>query len=301
LVTGLIFDIKRFAVHDGPGIRTTVFFKGCPLHCSWCHNPESQSPTPEMMVRANRCVRCGACFDVCEQGAVYRQELSYATDSARCTLCGACEEVCYAGAREIVGREMTQAQVMAEIERDIPFYDESGGGVTFSGGEPLMQPDFLSALLQACRCASIHTALDTCGFAPWQTLDLVREHIDLFLYDLKLMDAARHRQHTGVSNRSILHNLEALSRAGHAIELRVPLLPGLNDDEENLSAIARFAATLPRLAGITLLPYHAAATEKYERLGRQYRLHGLRPPSDTSLTETTDVLQKLGVQVRIGG
>lgn len=300
-IKGIVFDVKKFSIHDGPGIRTTVFFKGCPLNCWWCHNPESQSPEPELVIRPTRCIECEACLEACEQGAISRDSDGVTTDIEKCTLCGACVEVCYAEAREIVGREMTVAQVMAEIERDVPFYDESGGGVTFSGGEPLFQPDFLFALLQACREQEIHTALDTCGFAPWETLDRIRKTVDLFLYDLKLMDDARHRTFTGASNEPIIRNLRALSQRGHDIILRVPVIPGVNDDEEDVHQIGQFAASLPDLRQVDLLPYHHTAAQKYERLHKAYRLPETRPPSDGRMSEIARIMQGLGLQVNIGG
>jgi pyruvate formate lyase activating enzyme len=298
---GVVFDIKKFSIHDGPGIRTTVFFKGCPLACRWCHNPESQTPRPERIFRENRCLRCGACLTACEHGAISLDGDVPVTNNEKCTLCGACVEVCYAEAREIVGREMTVVEAMAEVERDVVFYDESGGGVTVSGGEPLMQPEFLLALLRACREQKIHTALDTCGFAPWQTLDRIRPHVDLFLYDLKLMDDGRHRHLTGVPNEIILSNLRALSQKGHNIILRVPIIPGLNDDEENIRQIGAFAAALPHLDGVDLLPYHRAATDKYERLHKDYTLSAIRPPSEERLAEVARILQAAGLRVKIGG
>ncbi|MGD9147476.1 MAG: glycyl-radical enzyme activating protein [Anaerolineae bacterium] len=301
MISGQIFDIKKYSLHDGPGIRTTLFLKGCPLNCWWCHNPESQSSRQEMLYRQDRCLRCGACVIACEQGAISQVGDQTLTDDSRCTRCGACVEVCYAEARQIVGREMTVPQVMAELERDIPFYDESGGGVTFSGGEPLMQPGFLLALLQACKKAEYHTVLDTCGLAPWQTLDPVRQYVDLFLYDLKLMDNARHRQFTGVSNETILANLEALSREGHNIILRVPIVPGVNDDQESLRQIAEFAITLPHLAGVDLLPFHAIASAKYDRLGREYELRDAHPPSPSELDQLAELMRGFGFPVKIGG
>ena len=301
MVKGTVFDIKKFSIHDGPGIRTTVFFKGCPLHCWWCHNPESQSPGPELMVRPARCIQCGTCLDVCPQGAISRNGDAISTDPEKCTVCGTCVETCFAEAREIVGREMTVAQVMAKIERDVPFYDESGGGVTVSGGEPLLQPDFLLALLQACREREIHTALDTCGFAPWETLDRIRGYVDLFLYDLKLMDDARHRRFTGASNQPILENLQALSQHGHGIVLRVPVIPGVNDDEEDVRQIGRFAASLPDLRRVDLLPYHQTAAQKYERLHKTYRLPETRPPCDGRMAEIARIVQEFGLPVNIGG
>src|SRR5512146_3344760 len=189
-IHGLVFDIRKFSLHDGPGIRTTVFFKGCPLSCWWCHNPESQSAAVEMLFRASRCIACRACLVACEQGAITWNGRGPVTDAEKCHLCGACAAACCAEARQQVGREMTVEQVMAEVECDVAFYDESGGGVTFSGGEPLLQRDFLLALLRACRAKEIQTALDTSGFAAWETIERVRDDVDLFLYDLKLIDDA---------------------------------------------------------------------------------------------------------------
>jgi pyruvate formate lyase activating enzyme len=298
---GLVFDIKKFSIHDGPGIRTTVFFKGCPLNCQWCHNPESQAPQRELIVRTNRCMRCGACLQACTHGGVIQEGDEYVVATGRCQLCGACVEACYAEARQIVGQEMTTAEVMAEVERDLAFYEQSGGGVTFSGGEPLAQPEFLAALLSACQRAGIHTAVDTCGYAPWSVLDAIRGDVDLFLYDLKLMDDQAHRRLTGVSNRLILHNLRALSESGEAIILRLPILPGVNDSLDNLTALAAFAATLPHLQGIDLLPYHPTAVDKYARMNRAYSFRAMKPPAAEDLAEIAQALEQPGVPVRIGG
>jgi pyruvate formate lyase activating enzyme len=254
-----------------------------------------------MFYRQNRCLRCGACLVACEHGAISRNGDKILTDDTRCSRCGTCVEVCYAEAREIVGREMTVPQVMAEIERDVTFYDESGGGVTISGGEPLMQPEFLLALLQACERAEFHTALDTCGLAPWRTLDTVREYVDLFLYDLKLLDDVQHRRFTGMSNETILANLRALSREGHTIILRIPIIPGINDNEPTLNQIAEFAATLPHLAGVNLLPYHPTASDKYDRLGRVYELPDAHPPSTKDMAQLADRMRRYGFPVKIGG
>jgi pyruvate formate lyase activating enzyme len=302
LVIGTVFDIKKYSIHDGPGIRTTVFFKGCPLSCQWCHNPEGQALGRQRIFRENRCIRCGACLAACAQGAIFWDGDGPPTDSGeKCILCGACVAACFAEAREIVGREMTVAQVMQEIRRDLPFYDESGGGVTFSGGEPLMQPGFLLALLRACGEEEIHTAVDTCGFAAWDTLDRIRRYVDLFLYDLKLVDDARHRTYTGVSNELILNNLQALSQRGHDIILRVPLVPGVNDDEESIRQIGIFAAKLPHLRQVDLLPYHHTAIEKYERLGRVYAFPQTRPPSPERVAAIASVLREFEFPVKIGG
>lgn len=307
--TGLIFDIQRFSIHDGPGIRTTVFLKGCPLHCSWCHNPESQAPTPQLLLYSERCIGCAACLEACRHGVIVSGPGGIVTDLAHCAACGDCVEACYAEARVLAGRTMTVAQVMAEVERDAAFYEQSSGGVTFSGGEPLAQPGFLLALLRAAHRRGLHTALDTCGYAPWPVLDRVRPYVDLFLYDLKLMDDARHRAVTGVSNEVILGNVRALAAAGHRLRLRVPLIPGVNDDEANVRTLAAFAAALPGmeggleggLQGIDLLAYHPTARDKYRRLNRDYPLPDLDPPSDDALAAVAQRLRAAGNDVRIGG
>lgn len=301
LTTGIIFDVKRYSIHDGPGIRTTVFLKGCPLQCWWCHNPEGQSPLPQLVYRPDRCLRCGACAEVCPQGAVSMDGDLVITELERCSVCGSCIEVCYAEAREMAGREVTVAELMGEIERDIDFYDQSGGGVTFSGGEPLLQPDFLVAALQSCRDRGIHTAVDTSGQSSWESLEAVREYVDLFLYDLKLADPGQHELYTGSSNETALDNLQALSQAGESIIIRVPVIPGINDHPENIQALGALAAALPAVQRVDLLPYHPTAEDKYARLGMPYRLPGLRRPPQERLEEIARSLTELGLQVRIGG
>jgi pyruvate formate lyase activating enzyme len=301
MTTGVVFDVKRFSIHDGPGIRTTVFLKGCPLTCSWCHNPESQDRTPELMLRPNRCIHCGACVDACARGAITWRDGAPRTDANLCTLCGACVEVCYAEARQMVGRAMTVAEVMHRVERDVAFYDESEGGVTFSGGEPLLQADFLLALLEACQARGIHTAVDTSGFAPWEVLDRVRHHTDLFLYDLKCVGDALHRQTTGVPNALILSNLRTLSQHGHEIVLRVPVVPGTNDDAATIDRIGALAASLPALRRVDLLPYHPTGSEKYRRMGRTYYLDGVEAPTEARMAEIAARLRKLDLIVKIGG
>jgi pyruvate formate lyase activating enzyme len=223
------------------------------------------------------------------------------TDDEKCILSGDCVEVCYAEARQIAGSEMTITQVMSEVERDVAFYDQSHGGVTISGGEPLMQPDYLLALLLACRESEINTTLDTCGFASWETINRIRPHVDLFLYDLKFIDRALHKKYTGASNIRILENLQRLSKHGHNIILRMPIVPGINADAENVHAVAGFAAALPSLNRIDILPYHRAALSKYERLHRTYKFAELLPPSEEGMAEVVGIFEEYGLKVKIGG
>ena len=299
MLTGSIFNIQKFSIHDGPGIRTTVFFKGCPLRCHWCHNPESQESGRQVMLYPARCIRCGACIETCPQGAITLTEAQAVTDLELCDQCGECINGCYAGARELVGREASVAEVMAEIESDRPFYEESGGGATFSGGEPLLQPEFLLALLKACKAQEIHTTVDTCGFASWNVLEQVRPYTDLFLFDLKMMDDTQHRAYTGASNQPVLLNLRRLSESGQAIRLRLPIIPGVNDALEHILQIAEFAAGLPHLDGVDILPYHHIAAEKYRRLNREYQLPDTPVPSEEHLAEIAQALREFGLKVII--
>ena len=298
---GLIFDIRKFSVHDGPGIRTTVFFKGCPLSCWWCHNPESQSTAQEVMLWESRCIRCGSCVSTCVLEAISQVGGEIVTDRDVCTVCGSCISTCAAEARELVGKRMTVSEVMREIERDVAFFEESDGGVTFSGGEPLAQRAFLAELLAACKALEIHTTVDTSGYTPWKALDSIRTNTDLFLYDLKLMDDTRHREFTGVPNGLILHTLRALSERGHRIILRVPVIPGINDDAQNLQEIGEFAASLPHLERLDLLPYHHSALGKYERLNKPYHLPDTRPPETERMDEIVHLLEAQNLIVKVGG
>ncbi|MCJ7433739.1 MAG: glycyl-radical enzyme activating protein [Anaerolineales bacterium] len=322
--SGTIFDIKKYSINDGPGIRTTVFFSGCPLACLWCHNPESQSLAPELLYREGRCLLCGACMDICPEGAISfseqvepqssqstrRKALNLSglstlrggkvfTDREKCTRCQTCISICYSGAREFSGYEVTVCEVMAQVKREIPFYDESGGGVTFSGGEPLMQPGFLSALLRACREQEIHTVMDTSGFANWNVFEQIRRDVDLFLYDLKHMNSARHRELTGVPNEPILSNLRALSEHRHRILVRIPLIPGINDDEQNLHQSGEFLASLPKIEGVELIGYHNIAKAKYEALARAYPLTDTKPPTEEAMLHAAELLRSYNLSVSL--
>jgi pyruvate formate lyase activating enzyme len=298
MITGTVFDIRRYSIHDGPGIRTAVFFKGCPLECHWCHNPEGRSYQPELIFRPARCILCDDCLKVCPHEAVSRTGDAILIDRTRCKVNGECAAVCNAEALQVVGRVMTVQQVLVELERDNVFYDQSGGGITFSGGEPLAQPGFLLELLIACRTRSLHTAVDTTGFTSWKILDGIRQNVDLFLYDLKLMDDARHRRWTGVSNTTILANLRRLSEIGHKIIVRIPIIPGINDDEENLRQTGSFLSTLPNVPAVELLPYHNIAEGKYAGLGISYELAEILPPTQEHMQTITTLLAGYGLTVK---
>jgi pyruvate formate lyase activating enzyme len=299
--TGILFDLRKFSIHDGPGIRTAVFFKGCPLRCAWCHNPESQSSRAELILHPNRCIACLACAQVCPHGAVQQQDEQLYTDRQKCQVCGECMRACYADGRQIVGRRYTVDEVMAIIERDRAFYTQSGGGVTFTGGEPLQQIAFLKALLQAAKAGGLHTAVDTCGYATWEKLLSITPWVDLFLYDLKLIDDARHRRYTGVSNRRILQNLRRLCAMGKQVIVRIPVIPGVNDDPQNLVAAGQFLSSLPGLQRVDLLAYHPSAEQKYDRLGKPYPLAGLTSPSQECMQDIATLFNQAGLQVVIGG
>lgn len=298
---GVIFDVKRYSVNDGPGIRTTVFFKGCPLRCPWCHNPEGQSFLPEVMLRPGRCVAgCRECAAACPPGALQPTAGGPLLDKLKCDLCGRCAAVCPSGAIEIVGRQAGVGELVSTIERDRVFYEESGGGVTFSGGEPLAQAAFLAELLDACRSLGLHTAVDTCGYAPPEAVRRVAGRADLFLFDLKVMSEKKHDDLTGQPNGVILENLERLVGLGCQVVVRVPLIAGLNDDEDNIGRTADFISGLGRLRDVSLLPYHAFGRDKYRGLGKKSRPDGLSAPSPERLMEIERHFTSRGFRARLG-
>jgi pyruvate formate lyase activating enzyme len=294
MTSGIIFDIKRYAINDGPGIRTAVFFKGCPLKCWWCHNPEGQSIKPQLMVRANRCKSSQACLAACPLGAITWKD-GPETDWELCDHCGKCVDACYAGAREIVRREINVDQLMVEVGRDVPFYDQSKGGVTFTGGEPLLQMDFLREALLACRNQHIHTAVDTSGYTSWKNLSSITPLVDLFLYDLKLMNPTKHQEYTSVSNKRILDNLIKLSSEAKSITVRIPIIPGVNDDEVNIHQCGSYLASLAHLGGVEVMPYHAIGVAKYRSLGKQYKLENTQPPTQLQICKIEKLLSRYGL------
>ena len=292
---GIIFDIQKYSIHDGPGIRTTIFFKGCPLNCWWCHNPESQSFSKEVLFWEDRCIGCGDCLKACPTGATQNE------DNNKCILCGSCIKACCTGAREMVGREVSTLEVIKEIEKDLIFYDQSGGGVTFSGGEAVSQIDFLKSLLKGCKDREIHTTLDTTGFCDREHLFQIKDLVDLFLYDLKIMDDYKHLKYTGVSNNRILQNLRQLSLSHDNIIIRIPIIPDVNDDDNNIDAIGKFIKSLRKVIEVNILPYHNTGMDKYKRLNIENLLSGAMPPSKEKMEHIKKRLEGFGLQVQVGG
>jgi pyruvate formate lyase activating enzyme len=297
--SGVIFDIMRFSLHDGPGIRTTVFFKGCPLACWWCHNPESQSFQLDRMYYAERCRLCGDCIRACPEHAIARSNGSLVTTEP-CRLCGRCTEACQSDARRIVGKRISLSELIAEIEKDVIFFDESGGGVTLSGGEPLLQSRFAAELLRACRERRIHTVLETSGFAEESRFLKISLLADLVLFDLKVLDASKHEMYTGVPLAPILGNLEALAARGRMPVVRIPVVPGINDGDDDLRQFASYLRRI-RVQQVHLLPYHRTGIEKYQRLGLTYRLPHTPAASVADLERFAAALMPAGCSVVIGG
>jgi pyruvate formate lyase activating enzyme len=274
-MTGITFNVQRFSTEDGPGIRTTVFFKGCPLRCAWCHNPEGLSPRPELMWYDARCIGARDCLQACPEGALELTPQGMRIDRERCTACGECAGVCPAAALEVIGREWTPEGLFAEVHKDAVFYETSGGGVTLSGGEPMHQAGFVLPLARLCHGAGIHVALDTCGVAPWERYERVLSQVDLILYDLKIFCPDRHRTGTGVDNGRILENAGRIAAAGMPMWIRTPVIPGYTADVANLAALGDFiAAELPTVERWDLLAYTNLGQPKYHRLDRPYALEG---------------------------
>lgn len=286
-MTGTIFNIQKFSIHDGPGIRTTVFLKGCPLTCLWCHNPESQNPKREMLIETEKCAHCGACAAVCPSPDA-------------CSFCGKCVVACPNGAREIAGQIDTVDEVVRIVMQDEVFYRQSGGGATLSGGEPLIQIDFADELLKRLSAEKIHTAVDTCGAVPFSSLERAARHADLFLYDIKLMDDEKHRFYTGVSNRPILENLKRLSEIHPNIHIRMPIIEGVNADMEHIGQTIDFLRPL-HIARVSLLPYHDFAAGKYAKLNRPYEGARMRVPTDERMEAFRAAFERAGFTVGIGG
>ena len=298
----LIFDIKRYAINDGPGIRLVIFFKGCNLHCAWCHNPESISAKIEKMYAPAKCIKCGTCVEACTENAITLTPNGIITDPDLCKLCGKCAEVCPTKAIEMSGKVMTVKEIMDIIEGERIFFDQSGGGVTFSGGEPLVHIKMLIELLDECKKRKIHTAIDTAGHASTETILEVAKRTDLFLYDLKMMDDSLHRKWTTKGNDKILRNLKSIAEAGSHIIIRIPLIGGINDTDENIEETAKF---ISELAGdkkvVHLLPYHSIAENKYMKLGKSDDFEKLIEPDKETLAKAIAKFGEFGIMASVGG
>lgn len=297
---GLVFNTQRYSIHDGPGIRTIVFVKGCPLHCIWCDNPEGQKSRPEIVFFADRCFGCSDCVEACSKLALLDQKGTIQILRDKCDLCGECIRACTSGALQQIGRTMTVAEVMEEVEKDRAFYEISGGGMTVSGGEPTMQPSFVEALLSVAQERGINTALETCGETQWPILERLLKFTDLVLYDIKAMDERVHKRLVGTSNAQILSNA-AKAAEYRPLIVRVPVVPGMNDSEENIRAVAAFARRLKGVKEIHLLSYHRLGESKYPRLSIDYKIQGLAPPSQVLMHELEGIVSSYGLIVRIGG
>lgn len=298
--SGIVFDLQRFSLHDGPGIRSLLFLKGCPLRCPWCCNPESQAFAPELLVDRSACLGCRRCLADCPSGAAALTPEGPGVDRRRCRACGGCAERCPSGARCLAGRPITVAEALAELLRDLPFFRNSGGGVTLGGGEPLAQPGFAEALLRACRARGLHTAVETCGHVPWEALDRIRPWTDLILYDVKHADPAPFRAGPGGDLGLVLANLERLAGSGAAVTVRTPLIPGWNDDAEVVGAIAARAYAFG-LREMHLLPFHRLGQTKYHLLGIPYPFQEAPPLSEARLRELQARAAAAGMRVTLGG
>lgn len=298
----LVSNVQRYCVHDGPGIRTVVFFLGCPLRCRWCQNPEALERAPVLLFNEGICVGCGACVEACpERANVLGEDGKMDLDRSKCRTCGDCVGSCHFKARQLSGKPWSVPALLEEIRKDRVVFANSGGGLTLSGGEPLMNPDFVSLLLRECSREGIHSAIETCGSLPWSHFAQVLPWVDLFLYDIKLMESASHERWTGSGNRLILENARRLASLGKRIIVRVPLIPGVNDEEGEFAAIARFAAEDLGLGELHILPFHQIGSSKYELVGRDYQLRELEEDNEKGIDRCRRIAEALGLRVSVGG
>lgn len=285
-MTGMIFNIQKCSIHDGNGLRTLVFMKGCPLRCSWCANPESQTYTQEIMESPVKCIGCGYCAKACNENAIGKDGK---IDREKCSHCMKCTDTCFAEAKRTTGKEYTIDELYREIEKDKAFFGIFGGGVTFSGGEPLSQAEYLAEIAKKCKAGGINVTVESCGYAEFDKFESALPYIDSMFMDIKLMDSEKHKQYTGKSNEKILENIRRISEYGIPIIIRTPIVPGYTDDPENIRAISRFIAELPSVREYELLTYHNLGESKYKSLGRKYELEGVQSPSDEDMRELVKI------------
>ena len=300
--TGLIFDIKKYAINDGPGIRLTVFFKGCNLQCKWCHNPESMSPKVQKMYNAKKCIGALSCIKNCSNNALKMTSEGIVTDYTICNLCGKCAEVCPTKAFEMLGSTISISDLMQKIDNEAIFFDQSGGGVTFSGGEPLMHSTYLLEALKECGKRMYHRVVDTTAFASLETVLEVAKHTELFLIDLKVMDSMKHKEFTGVSNQKILYNIVELAKTNCELIFRMPLIKGVNTSKKNIIETAKFMNSLEgNRTVINLLPYHNIAENKYKKLGTPNNNHAFEAPNINEITNIISIFKNNGISASVGG
>lgn len=297
----VVTNIQKFSVHDGPGIRSIIFFKGCPLECQWCANPENINPKPQLMVHKSKCIGCGLCVDSCEKSAIVAGDGFVEVIRSQCQSCGKCTTVCSSHARVLKGELLTIDEVKRVIDKDLPFYKNSGGGITFSGGEPMLHPDFIVDIAREYRNKGLNSAIETCGCVPWENFEKVKEWIDLFLFDLKFMDCGKHEKYCKQGNELILANLQKLCESNRVI-IRMPIIPGVNDTNQDIALAGEFLSKMKnKIEAIHCLPYHNFGISKYDALSMDYQLLNVKMPNAAYMENIKQMLELHGLEIQIGG